>query len=286
MIILRQRNYATSDYEGLSKSSRRELRKDRDRIAKDLLVWRKANNKSYKNPRIVSWFLPPNRDSGDINARNQKHIEALDYAKEAKKYAKTRALKSDYYLRRLELEKDFSRKSTQVLYKIGKLRNKLDTFPAEITKNYFEKRGNLKQRAIADLRIKEGTKSKVQLMKDAINKERKIRTNMNEALIASNTPEGTKKYIGDKAGNFVQHLSENPISTASVAVGYGSTPIQVATGTYWGPIGEAGIAAEKALKNRSQRYRQVTSKTADLAKKRHWKDRTSRAVQTVLGTLG
>lgn len=180
-------------------------------------------------------------------------------------------------------QKNYSSPLAKTLYGIGKFKNRLSTLPARLTRGYHRNiTGNLGEEAIANLRVKQGTKSKAQLRRQAIEKSQQAKTKSMEVLNASTSPEGVRDYVGKKAGTFVEMAAENPITTAGVAVGYGSTPIQVATGTYWGPIGSASTAAEQFLKRKSPRYKKATDNLSNLSKKRHWGEKTSGAIQSIL----
>lgn len=184
-------------------------------------------------------------------------------------------------------QKNYSSLMTKVLYKAGKAKNKLITLPARLQKNLHSSGlyKDLNKRHLADSRIKEGTKSNIQLKREAIKDSNKLRASMLEAANASTTKQGISEYAGKKAGDFVELASENPITAASVAVGYGSTPAQLYLGQYWGPIGEVGAAGEAALKRVSQKYKKLTKKTSEISNKRRWKEKTNRAVQSVLTTM-
>lgn len=182
-------------------------------------------------------------------------------------------------------QKEFSSRSTQIAYQKEKIKNKISTLPARLQRGFHESRGELGKRAIADLRVKENTKSKQQLMRDAILAERKKKANRLEALNASTTKGGTVRYIGKKAGEFVQTAAENPITATGIAFGYGSTPAQVAAGQYWGPIGEIATGAEQAAKKAFPKYKKLTEKTGNFAKKHKATERTSKAVQSILASI-
>lgn len=101
MIILRQKIYAKSDYEGLGKFPSKQLRKDRNKIAKELMKERKRNNKEFTNkpPLLKRLFGPQKSDQGSIEIRNEKHSNSLKWAKEAADAAKKSAKFQDYYLK-------------------------------------------------------------------------------------------------------------------------------------------------------------------------------------------
>lgn len=185
----------------------------------------------------------------------------------------------------LRQQKEFSSRSTQIAYQKEKIKNKLSTLPARLQRGFHESRGELGKRAIADLRVKENTKSKRQLMRDAILAEKKKKANRLEMINASATKGGTVRYIGKKAGEFVQTAAENPITATGIAFGYGTTPAQIAAGQYWGPIGEIATGAEQAAKKAFPKYKKLTETTGNFAKKHKAKERTSRAVQSILASV-
>lgn len=174
-------------------------------------------------------------------------------------------------------QKLFSSFLTEALYKTGKVKNKITTLPAKLTRDFYRRTGNLEQHAIAEARLKEGTKSSVQLKKEAIAGNNKYKTKTLELLNATTTPERTKKYIGDKVGKFTETAAENPVSTAGTVFGYGSTPIQVMTGSYWGPIGTASVSLEQGLKKASKSYNGFTKRAGERARRKHWGDKASGA---------
>ena len=185
----------------------------------------------------------------------------------------------------LRQQKEFSSPSKKLAYQKEKVKNKLSTLPARLQRGFHESRGELGKRAIADLRVKENTKSKRQMMRDAILADNKKKANRLEMINASSTKGGTIKYIGKKAGEFAQTTAESPIAASGIAFGYGSTPIQVAAGQYWGPIGEVSLGAEKLAKENFPKYKKLTEKTGKFAKKHKVKERTSQAVQSILASV-
>lgn len=182
----------------------------------------------------------------------------------------------------LRQQKEFSSRSTQIAYQKEKIKNRLATLPARLQRGYHESRGDLGKRAIADLRVKENTKTKQQLMRDAILAERKKKANRLEMINASTTKGGAVGYIGKKAGEFAQTTAESPIAATGIAFGYGSTPAQVAAGQYWGPIGEIALGAEGFAKKSFPRYKKLTDRTGDFARKHKAGERTSRVVRSIL----
>lgn len=179
-------------------------------------------------------------------------------------------------------QKEYSSITARARYLAKRVGNKASVLPAKLTRGFYERTGNLGQRAIADSRVKAGTKSKSLLKREAIQEDRKMKTSVLEALNASTSKEGVRDYVGKSAGKFVETATENPLTTAGIAVGYGSTPIQVATGTYWGPIGSASTATEQFLKRRFPKYKHATERLTEVSNKRHWKDKASGAVKSIL----
>lgn len=184
-------------------------------------------------------------------------------------------------------QKNYSSPLTKTLYKAGKIKNKLTTLPARLQRDLHSGGlyKDLNKKHIADSRIKEGTKSDIQLKRDAIKDSNKLRASILEAANASTTKQGISNYIGKSAGNFVELASENPLTATGIAVGYGTTPIQVATGTYWGPIGSASTATEQFLKRKFPRYKHATEKLTEISNKNHWKEKTGGAVKSVLNQV-
>jgi len=184
-------------------------------------------------------------------------------------------------------QKEYSSLTTKILYKLGKTKNKLTTLPARLQKNLHSGGlyKDLNKRHLAESRLKEGTKSDTQLKREAIKSSNKLRTSVMEAANASTSKRGISEYAGKKAGDFVELASENPITAASVAFGYGSTPAQVSLGQYWGPIGEIGAAGEAALKRVSPKYKKLTNKTSEISKKRHWKEKTGETIKGIVSSV-
>ena len=174
------------------------------------------------------------------------------------------------------------RKGVRAIYTYNKTKNKLNTLPARVMRGYYENKGDLEKRAIADLRVKEGTKSKRQMMRDAIETSNKTKAGILEALNASTSKGGTVKYIGNKTGDLVQAAADNPATVATGIVGYGTLPFGIMM-----PPGmtEAVATREKGWKKNSKVYRNITKRTGNFAKKHKAKERTSQAVQSILASI-
>lgn len=187
-------------------------------------------------------------------------------------------------------------------YKKAELVNKISTFPQRFMSGYYEGRRNfvpkakesklLEKKALADRIVAEKTKSKRQLLKDiAASKEeaktKKLKSKINrlEAINSLGTKDGAIKYAGKKVADFVNMTAENPLSSAGIAIGYGSTPIQVATGHYWGPIGTVSMATERAAKKAFPGYKKLTDRSARFVKSKHIGDKASVAAQYILNSI-
>lgn len=181
-------------------------------------------------------------------------------------------------------QKIYSSPVTRVLYKVGKVKNKLTTLPARLQRDLHSGGlyKNLGKRAIADARVKEGTKSNLQLKREAIKGERKIKSSILEAVNASSTKDGIKKYAGRSAANFVEAGTKNPISTVALTGAYASTPWQITR--FGAPIPGVGTgltAAEQSLKEISPGYKKITRQLHARSYKRHWREKASGFVESV-----
>lgn len=173
---------------------------------------------------------------------------------------------------------------TKALYKVGKVKNKLITLPARLQKNLHSGGlyKDLNKRYLADSRIKEGAKSDIQLKREAIKDNNKLRASMLEAANASTTKQGISNYAGKSAGNFVELASENPITATTGAVAYGT----LAKGIMLPPgLTEAAAGLEGGVKRVWPAYRKLTKTTKRLAEKRRWKEKTGGAVKSVLNQV-
>ena len=178
-------------------------------------------------------------------------------------------------------QKYYSLPLTKALYKVGKVKNKLTTLPARLQKDLHSGGlyKDLNKRHLADSRIKEGTKSDIQLKREAIKDSNKLRASMLEAANASTTKQGISNYAGKSAGNFVELASENPITATTGAVAYGT----LAKGIMLPPgLTEAAMGVESGMKKAIPAYGKLTNKTKRVAEKRRWKEKTNRAVQSIL----
>lgn len=183
-------------------------------------------------------------------------------------------------------QKYYSSPLTKALYKVGKVKNKLTTLPARLQKDLHSGGlyKDLNKRHLADSRIKEGTKSDIQLKREAIKDSNKLRASMLEAANASTTKQGISNYAGKSAGNFVEALAERPVGTAVTAGMYGAP----AFGIFPPPgIATATLAIEdRVLKsNKNNVYKKITGVTGRFAKRKHWKEKTGGAVKSVLNQV-
>lgn len=178
-------------------------------------------------------------------------------------------------------QKLYSSLLAKTLYKTGKLKNRLTTLPARLTKDLHSGGlfKDLGKRATADSRIQAGTKSNTQLKREAIQGDRKLRSSILEAVNSSTTKEGVVDYAGKSAGNFVELASENPITATTGAVAYGT----LAKGIMLPPgLTEAAMGFESGMKKAIPAYGKLTNKTKQIAEKRRWKDKAGGVVRSVL----
>lgn len=185
-------------------------------------------------------------------------------------------------------------------YKKAEIENKMITFIPRFKRGFYasrlensprqKKHKILKEIAENDAEIKNRTKTKHQILKEIAKskrdkEEKKIldRLELDNALMGGR--EGITKYAGKKVNDFVDMASENPISAAGIGFGYGSTPIQVAAGQYWGPIGSASLGAERVLKGMYPGYRKGTKKLSKLMKKHKIGQKAGAIVQGALNSI-
>ena len=183
-------------------------------------------------------------------------------------------------------QKNYSSPVAKILYRVGKVKNKLTTLPARLQRDLHSGGlyKDLNRRHLADSRVKEGTKSQIQLKREAIRDNNKLRTSVMEAANASTTKRGISEYAGKKAGDFVEALAERPVGTAVTAGMYGAP----AFGIFPPPgIATTTLAIEdRVLKsNKNNVYKKITGVTGRFAKRRHWKEKTGGAVKSVLNQV-
>ena len=107
MVILRQKIYAKKDYEGLDYLGKRDLKKERRKIARDLIKAKKDINKHYTSKKynfssqnfpLKAYFINPHkvemRDeiSGNKENRDRYLEKAVKYAEERASVARKNAL--------------------------------------------------------------------------------------------------------------------------------------------------------------------------------------------------
>lgn len=95
MIILRQKEYARRDYEGLNEEQKIVLEKKRGEIAKRLNTERNTINKNYRERNYQSWANPiyNDKDRQKRNLEKSTKLRNEDYSK-ALKSAEMEALKA------------------------------------------------------------------------------------------------------------------------------------------------------------------------------------------------
>ena len=108
MIIIRQKEFARSDYKGLSKFPEQQLKWERNKIARKLKKKRNAINNEYNTPPLKknAWrkmFYPDSYWTDtpykNIKHRNKLYDKALDWAKKESDNAKYDARTSQLNLR-------------------------------------------------------------------------------------------------------------------------------------------------------------------------------------------
>lgn len=102
MIILRQRTYAKKDYEGLDYLAKKDLKRERKKIARDLLMAKKETNKHYVSKKydtrpssysLRTLFTNPEKVKmrNEISGNKENRDAWLD---KARRYASERASKA------------------------------------------------------------------------------------------------------------------------------------------------------------------------------------------------
>ena len=111
MIILRQKEYARKDYldrngSPLPSDLIRKVKRERNSIASGLKSSRKAINADYAKPKpkLLRLFLPPDNTTGNMEKRNNRYKEVLDYAKESAERSTRDAREISYYRKHTILE--------------------------------------------------------------------------------------------------------------------------------------------------------------------------------------
>lgn len=132
---------------------------------------------------------------------------------------------------------------TKALYSFGKVKNKLTTLPARLTRGYYESRGNLGKRAIADLRVKEGTKSKTQLKKEAVKLGGKF-----DKVVEKVRYQNPSKTIGEAVEKGTIEIGKRPVES----IIWGGTSFLPVPSTIMAASG--GKAIKKVFPNYGKKY--------------------------------
>lgn len=166
-------------------------------------------------------------------------------------------------------QKEYSDKKTKVLYGIGKLKNSIGKKKAELNRDFWSginpgSKKSLERVSRANRMINEKSKSRRQIMKDAIKTRQSLDKKVSDIKrLSYQDPAQSVQEVVTKGA---RKVGENPVGTATWA----------ATSLLPVPSTVISIAAEEAADNASNGYRKYKAKI---------KNKKSRPVADFLGNL-
>jgi hypothetical protein len=124
-------------------------------------------------------------------------------------------------------QKEYSSRKKKALLGVKTMLNNVKTLPARLRRGYYEATGDLGQRAIADMTVKEKTKSKRQLKKETINLANKV-----EKVVDTAKHQNPSKIAGEVVEKGVETVATHPVGSVVWAgtsfLPVPSTPIAIA----------------------------------------------------------